>query len=299
MSDINIVKPDLNIFKEKGFQLEPSNKVIVEMNSYIFDHIEYPEKGGILAYFKDCPFPAKGFPFPQAIQACNIAKRFFKRGVDVFMSKYMAMPILGFMFSSKKRKIIENILDAYSDGAYYVLSPYFLSYEKYSECPKEIRYFLINFLKDIGIRQEVVEKFSEVFSTLIQYDDAYRLRIEDIMSETTKEKMLKNPSKEIKKLINIFKKREPAIHNVDKFDKLAKIMILLFIIPKYKKAFIKAIKRSEFTNFQLDDSDRYHCMLREDYDFMGYNIKERIEMYKVYHSVFIPTPPRISFKLKE
>lgn len=295
---LEIVQPPANIFKNSGFPLEPAKQVVREMTTYLFDHMEYPESGGMLAWFRDCPFPAKGMPFPQAIHACNGVKRFWKRGLDALVSRNMALPLLGFLLSRKKSVIIESWLDAYADSATFILEPFFLDPIRYAECPLEIRIFLINFLTELGISQEVTKKFSEVFSTLIQYDDAYRLRVEDVMSESTKENMLKNPAKEMERILAILSDREPHQGNTDKFSKIATMLKFLFIVPKFKKSFKNAIEKSHFENFQLDDADRYHLMLREDYKAMGYTIQERVEMYKAWHSVFPPLPPRPTVKLQ-
>ncbi len=303
MAEPQIVQPPQSIFKAQDVRkrVVPSQTVIADFTMYQFQRADFPEKGGILIWFEDCPFPAKGFPTPQAIYACNISKRFFKRGMDALMSKNMTFPLLGFLLSPKKSVIIEKWLDAYSDSSMMVLNPHLLESSRFTECAGEIRKFIVNFLVGVGIQKESAEKFAEVFSTLIQYDDAYRLRIEDVMSETTKEKMLKHPTQEIEYIIGILEKREPNGNRneglVEKFNNIAKGVKYLFFIPKYKKAFMNALQQSHFKNFQYDDADRFHVMLRSDYDYMGYKIGDRVEMYKGwFEALKLPMPPRIIIK---
>ncbi len=298
--DLAIVPPDKSIFKSSGFQREAAKSVVGEASMYIFDHMEYPEGGGMLAYFKDCPFPTKGMPFPQFIYACNTAKRFWRRNIEVLASKEMILPLFGFLLSWKKVKILEKWLDAYADGALSVLQPYLLADDKYAECPRELRAFIGNFLDSIGVEKGVAEKFAEVFSLIIQGDDAYRIRIEDIMSETTKERMVKNPAKEIVRLMKVLESRELQNKGTfHKFNKMAVLLRILLTVPKFKRAFRKGIQKSDFKNFQLDDLDRYHSMLRFDYNVMGYTYPQRYEMYKVWSSIFPPEPPRVRVKLQQ
>ncbi len=300
---LQVVPPPSHIFKKAGYQVEPAKQVMTEMPILLFDHMEYPESGGMLAWFKDCPFPAKGLPFPQAIHACNGAKRFFKRGMDVITSKEMRLPMIALLFSRKKVTILEKLLSAYTDSAKMLLDPFSLNPKMFTECALEIRIFIINFLSELGVNDRITAEFAEVFSTLIQYDDAYRIRIEDGASETTKERLLENPAQEIKRVILIMKGREPGGSleegNIAKFNKILKVLRFLFLVPKFRRAFRDALEKSKFENFQLDDSDRYHSMLRGDYNIMGYSVKDRVDFYKVFHQTFPPFPPRTVVKLKE
>ncbi len=271
--------------------MNPEWVIMTEITQYEFDHAEYPENGGIYAYFKDCPFPAKGFPFPQAMHAANIAKRFLRNFISAITGEGVWFALI-FLISSKKAEKVGKYMDAYSDAALMVIRPFMLIPMRMTECAREIRSFTKNFFAGMGISEMTAQNFSDVFSTLIQYDDRYRLTIEDVMSETTKEKLMKNPRKEIKRLLKIMAKREHVPEVAEKFNNFGKVVGVLLLIPKIKKSFIKAISLSEFNNFQLDDADRYHTLLRSDYDFMGFTMKERVEMYGAWHSVFPPLPPR-------
>lgn len=303
---LQIVQPPEFIFKNKDFQLSPEKKVIVPMGSYLFHHMEFPESGGMLAYFQDCPFPAKGFPFPQAIYASNGVKRIFRASMDM-ISYDMLLPAMGFLLLRKKTKlrIMSRLLESFDDMARQLLGMFYLDRTKWSECPREIFMALRGFLIGMGIEENLSERFAEDFATLIQYDDAYRIRIMDIMSETTKEKLLAHPVAEMKKLINILAHREPSQDwrenlkqgNVTKFMHIVWVLRFLFFSPKFKKSFIKTIKESQFSNFQYDDADLYHSMLRADYDIKGYPIGQRVKMYEAWHSVFPPLPPRTIAKL--
>ena len=287
-----IVYPSEDIFLKRGNQMNPENAVASEITQYVFDRAEYPESGGIYAYFKDCPFPAKGFPFPQAMHAVNIAKRFLRNFISALTGREMGFLLPVFLLFPKKIKLVEKYLKAYSDAAMMAIEPFILLPMRMTECAREIRFFIKNFLMEMGISEMTAQSFADVFSTLIQYDDRYRLTIEDAMSETTKENLMNNPGKEIGRLLKIMAKREHAPEVSEKFNNFARLINVLLRMPRIKKSFKKALLLSDFKNFQLDDADRYHTLLREDYDFMGFTLKERVEMYIAWHSVFPPLPLR-------
>jgi hypothetical protein len=121
--------------------------------------------------------------------------------------------------------------------------------------------------------------FSMIISNLIDLDNAYRLRFEDTMSETSKEK-LQNPRKEIKRLLGIMKDREirpgvkgRAIHY--KFKVFAYLLSLMMLIPKVKRAFLSALSIIDLEKMKLDDTDQFWCSMRCDYKWMGLTDSER------------------------
>ncbi len=297
------IPPDF-VFKKKQSQSyggdikdrnKPENIVIAERSDFIFDHMEYPENGQ-LAWFKDCPFPQKGHPFPAALYAIGFPKRVLVSFLKVFSHKdfiWMFFPVI-FYSKKKKAEIISRFLTAFVDSSYKIIEPFILAPERYSFFCRELRKLITSFLVDIGINNELADNFSEVFITLIEYDNAYRLRAEDILSETTKEKMTCNPRKEMLKLVDIMFKRSVEKTVPEKYKKLVNLLGILLYIPSYKKAFRKSMESVDFTKLQLDEADRYHVLLWGDYNYLGKPIQERISIYNEYHLKHPPFPPRIT-----
>ena len=144
----------------------------------------------------------------------------------------------------------------------------------------EIRQACFLFLKFIGVSEKLADNFASAFGLFIQYDTAYWTRFEDIMSETTKERFLKNPIKEIKYLLKLLAERDPKrAHLVNKIKSMIKILRLLILIPKIRKAFYRVIESINFENLQYDEGDRYNVRNSMRYRFFGMGIKERNEKW--------------------
>ncbi len=300
----NILMPPNEVFFNKNEEhlQNPIKKVIREFKMFQFDHMEYPEFGGQLAYFKECPFPQKGHPYPTAIYAINEAKRFLRGMFRVFASKSMVLPLLGFFLSSKKKKIdiLSRFCQAYVDFSSSFLEDHRLEFIRYGNFTRELINLVARFLYFLGIEKNLAEQFAEFFCIILEYDDAYRLRIEDLLSVTSLEKIIKIPIHEIKKLAEIMVLREPGhrkdIGNGEKFVNVSRILSIILLLPSFRKAFKESLIECKFENLQYDDADRYHVMWRNDYDYMGYSIEDRIKMLEVWHNFFPPVPPRIIIK---
>lgn len=326
---MNIPLPPDFVFKYRGNRLDPSQQVMEQDQSmFVFEGMKYPslvdkddawfaawgiEKkdlhlenisddeyamGGQLAYFQGTPYPAKGHPFPQALYAINFAKRVIVIGIKS-VKKDMALIGIGFLFSRRKNKIsmISRLLQSYTEISMKVVQPYILHREFMSSFSRELYDFIVRFLTKIGIEKEVAENFSEIFANLLEYDNAYRFRAEDALSETSKKGMAEDPRRELARLVDIIKKREPDARdfgNAEKFSYPMLFLRKLLLVPSIRKAFRECIEESDFKNFQLDEADRYHILLWGDYDFLGKPVAERIKMYEEMHKGKLP--PRLIYK---
>lgn len=312
----NIPYPPQQIFKYRGNIQAPAAAVMnQEQSMFVLQRVDIPPSGGIFAYFEGVEHPTKGFPFPEAMYATNFCKKILKGVIAVIAQKDNAKEFLAFILSSKKNKIrkISRALEQYQQVAFYILQPYYLKDIHNSLFTLEIRKFILTFLQIIGIAEDLATRSAETISTLIQYDNAYTLRAQDTLSETTKQAMLANPRAEIKRLMKIIAEREPtygkqALSTDDgiklqkqeegttynRFEQIARLVSWALYIPSIKKAFRKSLEQSEFKNFQLDDADRYHVLLWADYNFLGKPIEERVKMYEEIHKNGFPR--RITYK---
>lgn len=294
---LNIPYPPDYVFKYRNKnRVAPAQEVMESRQAmFVFERMEYPESGGQFAYFKDVPYPAKGHPFPEAIYAMNFVKRFSRNAVMGFAKKDMWKEGLGFILSSKKNKIkkITRFLDLYNDIAKKVVAPYILEERYLSTCAREILVFLNSFLIKLGISDSVAHEFAETFACQIDYDNAYRFRIEDIMSETTGELFIENPAREMKKLAKLLQVRDTTGGSLGRVDTTLEVFSYLMWVPRIKRAFVESIRESNFWNFQLDEADRYHVLLWADYNFLGKTLEERLKIYAEHHKDGYP--PRIVY----
>ena len=103
-------------------------------------------------------------------------------------------------------------------------------------------------------------KLGQVIAHTFEYDSAYRLMFQDLLSETSKERLLNHPLLEIRTLIAISKRRAHPVA----FKKIRGT--LLVILPMlYIPTFRNKLRACDFSKLQLDDDDRYWIDLRTDY----------------------------------
>lgn len=307
-----IPRPPEFVFKYRGNRTAPSETVLEqEATMFVLTGMKYPpndpeateaEKrmGGQLAYFDGVPYPSKGFPFPEALYAVNAVKRLTMDLGRMLAGKDMAFTLLGFAITPRKWKVaaITRACDLYRETAMMFLGPYILKTEYQAGFTRELRKLVTTFLTSLGVPFESADGAAEVFTTLIEYDNAYRLRIEDLLSETTKEALLKNPARGIKRLMAIYCEREPDartdFNNQTKFAIFGDGLRFALWVPSIRRAFNAAMGSIDFSMLQLDEADRYNILLWRDYNFLGKTIEERWQIFSEIHKGQLP--PRLVYR---
>ncbi len=281
----------LSTTKAQGEHLPIIDYIVGAGVKYVFDPIrmgykvvgpvDFAPKQGWYIYHIGRQYPQPGFPFPHALKACEGPKRNLINWAYTLMTKEMVLPLLAFAILPKKvkAKILDNFLMRYLELADAHLAPYYPNVEYFLPISLEIKGFIQTFLTSLGVTINTANRFAFAFATLIENDSAYRLRIMDLLTETTKEQMLAHPVAEAQRLIRILAERDERVHLVDKFNKFA--LLLKFGFFFIRKPFQFALEGTDFQNFQYDDINRHFVKHWTTYNFFGKTIEERVAMYPV------------------
>lgn len=294
---MNIMKPREDVFAAKHAIGE--SLLAKGVRFPVFDRVEYPPEGGIYVYYKGMPYPKKGFPYPEAVWNNDNMKRITLTFLKALAIKDMWLPVLAFAILpwKKKMNIAVNALNHYTRVGKWLLGGQFLQKNRYSIPVQMMRKLVKSFLFELGIfdRIELID-FLSVIATLIEYDDSYRYRIEDIVTEANKNKLASDPIGEIKRLGKILEERELS-HAKDTFRAAIKMVTLGLRHPKIRSAFQRALnhmKVEDFEKMKLDNADRYHVLLRGDYNFLGLTFEQRKKIYEdFFKEKNLPYPPEV------
>ena len=240
------------------------------------DHIEYHPFIGSLIFIEGAEYPKKGFPTPEAVWAANQAKVVITEGMKVI---YTPAFIIGFLFTWNKIKLIEKILVSYNLIAFRSLKPYL--YKEIYMMPTcyTLNNLVLIFLTKIGIDQKIASDFSYLLAHIFEYDDAYRYRLQDIVSETTSDRLKHVSQMEIKRLMEIYLLRETGNSVQPRVKRIVNIITWALYIPKIKKAF-QSMCDFPIERMALDEADRYWIGMRNDYNFEGLDYETRVSKLK-------------------
>lgn len=285
-----VVKPIRDVFE--GSHVIGSAIVGTGQIFNIMERVEYPESGGIYVHYVGMPYPRKGFPYPEAVQANDILKRITLTMVKSIATKWMvpSLAMLAFIPWKGKLAIIENFLANYIRMGEWVLSGHFLKPERLSNPAKALAMLIEATLLHMRIKDYIVSWCAKIAATAIEYDDAYRYRFQDIMTEADRVALYQRPRREVKRLYKIYMSREKS----DQVKATAKAIYILLstalLVPQIRKSVRFAVSgvglsQKQWNWLTLDNADRYHILIRGDYDFTGRTLQQREEIFRSVHAV--------------
>lgn len=306
-----VIRPEPHVFDD--FQEEKFEQAVVVSDEptslkrmtaaqssrvYITERVDYPEFGMLMKY-KDVPYLRQGFVFPEAMDSVNNLKRI----TVLFLAILKGKPGRGMIKGRIETALahfcwIADWMFGFYDPNSKKFRHIYLKENRYRQSVRELIKLINNFLEYLSLEVEAdgsggKRNFGRAIGTMIEYDNAYHWRLEDICSEINTEDLSKNPRKEITRLVKIYKQREKS-HIEFKAEAIEKALNWLLLVPWIRKAFIKAIQSVDIRKMAMTKNDSYFTMNYDGYNFQGKPLEERQKIWlemtngKIPERAFIP-----------
>lgn len=240
--------------------------VIAHGEGMAVDRIEFNK--GILIYLKGHDYPQKGAATKEAIGAINVAKSAI---VGLLGLGVHILPLVG----------IKRLVRAFNAITWRAVAPQVLKYEFLTPTAQATLNFVMTLCVEFGVPFKEAQKTAQTVAAIVEYDSAYRFRLMDVLTESSKEQLVGNPRKEVKRLLELNRERDYQEVS-DKMTRVGRVVTYALLIPKFKKAFVKAIKGSQFSKFKYDAADIYWAYHKRDYQYLGKTYEERTTLLNVY-----------------
>lgn len=238
-------------------------------NEEILSHItskplEWIPYQGCLIHFDGATYPMRGWVDPYIVADNNKIKALLTTA-----SRHPVPLLIALLINRNKTLQSFNILFQK------IFHRHTLTLEYLSPASYNLYLFTSTILTSLNFNKDIANEFSHNIANSFQYDDAYRYRAQDILSELNFHNLNHNPQKEIIRLLEILKAREaPENGTAAKIIRLIKPTLYLLSVPQFKKAFKHASRH--LLGMRYDDADRYWACLKGDlYMFTGRSYEDR------------------------
>lgn len=231
---------------------------------------------GYRLFIKGAEFPIKGRPASaQVLADISLLKRFLAEGIKLLF----ALPLVIF----GPIKFLSKALTTFTILSRRVMKPHLLETTHLSPFSRELELFICISLIELGIHDDYVISvrktlpvlFSHNLINLIEYDPAYRGRLQDLFSESSPQKLF--TWKELKRLEKIAIDRNDE--RVGKQTvRILKILRYSLLIPRIRKALRKTLGMVNYERLCFDEGDRYWASFQADYKFFGQTSEERMKV---------------------
>jgi len=244
----------------------------------------YPPEGGVLTKFVGCSYLFKGYPNMKVVELLDIPKDMFSKLPELindmsFLVK--ATFLMSFLFLKIVAKdYLMKVCETYVDISHRSIHRYLLPEKDYVKSIKELHRALVITIKEIENERLkiLLGKVIDIVCMALNFDTAYKFRLQDILPKVKIEVLKDNPIKELKRVLDIFVERENADCMKTRWEKLGKMFFLfLRISPGTKRLLIKFFSEIDLSKVKLDEADWYYCLRRHQYNFKGFTLKERLK----------------------
>lgn len=227
--------------------------------------VEFPEKGGVLAYMSEMPYPYKGFPFFEFVDKVDVLKK-------------ISRSVLSGLYHQLKRKklllltllpavwLVKPLMRMYLYVVYRQIDRFKLKREMYSDAVREI-------YRAFTGTTEFHQMFRDALCMILEMDNAYRYRFQDIIVNVDKTALLKNPRKELIRLLEILSQRENTQDIKDTWFLMKLTLNLYLVSDKELREYLKnSIFGLNLYDVALKIEDKCFAAGRKDYTF-GFMLK--------------------------
>jgi hypothetical protein len=163
--EVKILQPPKEFFRD--FHTE-KKRITGTQTLYLFEKVVISKRYGLCIKFLDVPYLCKGFPFFEAIKSIGVVKM----AVMILIKNINWLKLL----RRKSRNALINDFCKLADNS---LGGYYLKDELLCPFARESKKFLTLFLSELKVNVML----ADIFAFFVQYDDNYRYRLQDVISE--------------------------------------------------------------------------------------------------------------------
>ena len=256
------------------------------MKTRMIKQIEMPEEGGLLVWFDDLKYPRKGAITPEGVMVMVCVKRALfslarfaaSSPVRYFVGLTMFLP--PFMQRRIWKSFFEFVIKKF---AYHVFEPHLLNAKGWCRTGRELYRVGEEMARRYPAWKEEIMILTEIVCGILEYDNAWRYRIQDILGMIRKDAFRLDPLQEILRVLKIARSRERTYKNEvqpdfvhERYTSFLKIAQWAFRLrPSLKRLALEIVSELDQVEAGLDEADIYFCLTRPDYDILDKNFEER------------------------
>ncbi len=223
------------------------------------DRVEFPDKGGVLTYMDGYAHPYKGFPFFEFVDKIDMIK------------KVQRATLSSFYHSIKRAKwkliflpwVLSDLARAFVYTFYRTVERFRLKPLRYADAVRELHRAFSKEESD-----EMRHQLRDVACMLLEMDNAYRYRFQDIIVELDQAALRKRPFREVKRIMELLSERETTQEVKDTWRLVSYFLpFLLLVNPPFRKALVEVLGSLDLEKVALSIEDRFYCEKRLDYKF--------------------------------
>lgn len=264
---------NLNLMREIASMMKETPHIPSEvtkdsdMNPLV--RVEMPEAGGVLTYMLNNELPFKGFPFNEFVDKIDVIKKIQRAALSSIYHSTKKRSWFQLIRLALVPWLFGDLIKAYIYVFYRQIDRFKIKPIRYSDAIRELhRAFTVANPDEQVSDQEFRYQVRDIVCMVLEFDNAYRFRFQDIIVELDKEKLAQNPSKEIVRLLNELSSRE-LVQEVKDTWKLARYFLPIYLRfnKPLRHSLVNVLTALDLEKVKLSPEDIQFSKTRKDYKF--------------------------------
>ena len=230
--------------------------------------VEFPEAGGVLTYMEGYDHPYRGFPFHEFVDRIDVIKKIARAILSGLFHglKGNKLKLLTFIPCAWAARIAVSVgIYAFSR----MVERFRIKRQIYSQPIRELyRAFSMERYGEDEKTRILRLQLRDLVCMILEFDNAYRYRLQDIVVELNQAALRANAIKELGRLLSVMQGRERGQDIVDTWTLLKLfIQVYLRIDRKFTRMIVDVLSQLKLDEMKLSVEDQFYCKPRKDYNF--------------------------------
>ena len=230
------------------------------------ERVDAPDEGGVLTYLTGEGEPYRGFPFFEMVEKIDTMKKMVRGALSSMfhsMKKRPKVLLLGIVFVPW---LIEDLAKATLYALYRIVLRFKIKPKYYSQPMRELfRAFSVRG-NSTDEEFEFTSQVRDLLCMVMEMDNAYRFRFQDVIVHLDKVALRKNPGKEVSRLLSILQSREVGQDVKDTWTLLKTFLPpVLMVNGTMRKLIVNVLCELNMDEVKLSVEDKWYACARKDY----------------------------------
>lgn len=231
-------------------------------------------EGKIQEVFEPEDYPYKGFPFIDFVDKIDTIKKISRAVLSGFYHRIKGRNKIQLVFLIPVLWFFKDMVYVGIYTFHRMVVRFRIKKTRYCIAMRELyRAFDYSPIDEDEKSKELRLMLKDLLCMVMEFDNAYRYRFQDVMEEVDLKEVKKDMIKELNRLLDIMSERELTQDLKDTWT-LVKLFCTYYLKIDKKLYFIlqNALSQIDIEKVKLDDGDKHYCKPRKDYKF-GFMLK--------------------------
>lgn len=230
--------------------------------------VEFGNEDGIYTYMKDYDYPYRGYPYYEFVDRIDAVKKIsrgiqsgFYHGLKKSWLRWLLIPFI----PTLGRSVFWSFCYSFDR----LFDRMKMRPNRFSEPVRELfRAASISWGDESEEIADLRKMLRNIECHILEFDNAYRFRVQDIVPEINKDNLRKNPRQEINRLLDIWIERETVVDVKNSWVllRLFNNWYLRFDKP-LRQMIVRILLEIDPERVKMIDGDKYFAIPRKDYTF--------------------------------